>query len=249
MCVAHGMTLAFTAIDSDADPEFDFDDTVEMLRLDGWDGVTVTHPWKPHAADWAGDRMVSGTETLGAANTLTFSPIRGHNTDFTGFLAAWRAVMDRPPGSVAVAGAGGVARAVVPALIALGAGPVTIWDHNAAAASALAVLTGASAIPAAAAADAVRAAEGLVNATPLGMHGHPGTAIPAALFGRQAWAFDAVYTPTNTPFLTDARRAGLSVMTGFDLFRHMAMDSFTAYTGHRPDPAPTLAALDALRPD
>ncbi|MFO6463068.1 shikimate dehydrogenase family protein [Jannaschia sp. KMU-145] len=249
MCAAHEMTLDFTPIDSAADPEFDFDDTVEMLRLDGWDGVTVTHPWKTNAARWAGDRMVAGTETLGAANTLTFSPIRGHNTDFTGFLAAWRAVMDRSPGSVAVAGAGGVARAVVPALITLGAGPVTIWDEDAEAASALAAMTGASAVPAEAAADVIRGAEGLVNATPLGMYGHPGTAIPAALLGPQVWAFDAVYTPTDTPFLTDARRAGLSMMTGFDLFRHMAMDSFAAYAGHRPDPASTLAALDALRPD
>ncbi|WGH78905.1 shikimate dehydrogenase family protein [Jannaschia ovalis] len=250
MGAAHGVEVAFTAIDTAGDPDFDFDATVDELRLLGWTGVTVTHPWKTHAAAWAGSAMVPGCERLGAANTLTFAPPAGHNTDYTGFLAAWDHEMaGRAPGAVAVAGAGGVARAVLPALIARGADPMTVWDLDRAAALALAAATGATAVDPRDAADAIRAADGLVNCTPLGMAAHPGSAFPAEAIGPQGWAFDAVYTPTETAFLRDARKAGLAILTGFDLFRHMAIRSFAAYTGITPDPAPTLAALAALRPD
>ena len=248
MCEDHGRRLDFTPIDTADDPEFDFDATVDDLRLSGWAGVTVTHPWKPAAAAYAGDAMAPGTGDLGAANTLTFHPLAGTNTDYTGFLGAWRGVMDRAPGGVAVAGAGGVARAVVPALAALGAGPIAIWDTDPSRAEALARETGARAVPAEAAADAAAEAHGLVNCTPRGMAPDAGSAFERAWIGGQAWAFDAVYTPTDTPFLQDCTRAGLDCLTGFDLFRSMAMESFAAYTGLRPDPVATLPKLDPLRP-
>ncbi|TFL18151.1 shikimate dehydrogenase family protein [Jannaschia formosa] len=249
MAEDYGGRLAFTPIDTAHDPAFDFNTTVERLRAEGWTGVTVTHPWKTHAAAWAGNRMVPGTETLGAANTLLFDPVAGHNTDYSGFLAAWPAILDRLPGRVAVAGAGGVARAVVPALMALGAAEVTVWDLDRQAAEALAARTGARAVDAAKAGDVAREADGLVNCTPRGMAPDTGSAFDPAWIGGQGWAFDAVYTPTETPFLRAARAAGLAVMTGFDLFRFMAMASFAAYTGILPDPATTLPRLDALKPE
>ncbi|GIT92336.1 shikimate dehydrogenase [Jannaschia pagri] len=243
-----GIGFEFTAIDTANDPDVDFDALVDHLRLQGWTGVTVTHPWKTHAAAWAGDNM-GAVGHLGAANTLTFAPVAGDNTDYRGFLAAWRAQMDRAPGHVAVAGAGGVARAVVPALQELGADQITLWDPRTEAAKALADQAGVSICSLADAGAVCGGADGLVNCTPLGMAPDARSAFDAAWFGPQAWAFDAVYTPTDTPFLRLAEAAGLTTMTGFDLFRHMAMASFETYTGHRPDPAATLPKLDALRPE
>ncbi len=175
----------------------------------------------------------------------------GHNTDYTGFIGAWRANMDQGPGRVAMAGAGGVARALGPALAALGADEITVWDTRPEMAAGLVSLIGtkARAVPVSEAAPAIRAANGLVNATPLGMREYPGSAFDAGLLGSQAWAFDAVYTPTDTRFLQDARAAGLTVLSGFDLFRHMAMGSFEAYTGIAPDPEEVLPLLAVLRPD
>ncbi|PWJ19223.1 shikimate dehydrogenase family protein [Jannaschia seohaensis] len=249
MAEDHGGRLEFTPIDTADDPSFDFDATVARLMAEGWTGVTVTHPWKTHAAAWAGAAMVPEAQGLGASNTLTFHPVTGHNTDHAGFLAAWPAILERPPGRVAVAGAGGVARAIVPALITLGATEVSVWDLNPDAATELAARTGARAVAADAAQAVTRAADGLVNCTPRGMAPDTGSAFPADWIGGQSWAFDAVYTPTETPFLRTARAAGLAVMTGFDLFRYMAMASFAAYTGIRPDPATTLPKLDALKPE
>lgn len=252
MCKARGMTLDFTPIDTEHDEGFDFTTTVDMLRQDGWTGVSVTHPHKTQAADYAGPRMDKAVDRLGASNLLLFTPeLSGWNTDYLGFIAAWQAVFrNRGPGEVAVAGAGGVSRAIVPALIRLGARKVTVWDLNHEAAQALARMAGrpVEAVPIGEAPAAIRASTGLVNATALGMGGHPGTAFDPALVGSQDWAFDAVYTPTDTAFLIDAASKGLKILTGFDLFRFMAIETFRIYTGRTPDRATILPELDALRP-
>ncbi len=251
MCADHGMALEFQAIDSAGRDGFDFAATVDSCRAAGWSGVSVTHPWKAEAARYAGANADAEVHRLGACNTLVFSPPGAFNTDHSGFTDAWGAVFGgRAPGRVALAGAGGVARAIAPALAALGATRIDIWDVADGLAADLAARTGpcARAVPPNAANDAILAADGLVNATPLGMAGHSGTAFAPALIGGQEWAFDAVYTPVDTGFLIRARGAGLAILSGFDLFRFMAMRSFAAYSGLTPDPIPTLAALERLKP-
>jgi shikimate dehydrogenase len=94
----------------------------------------------------------------------------------------------------------------------------------------------------------MRAAHGLVNATAIGMEHSPGMAFDASLIGGQQWAFDAIYTPTNTEFLTCARAAGLHCLTGFDLFCHMAVGTFEAYTGITADKQSALRTFEQLRP-
>ncbi|UWQ20205.1 shikimate dehydrogenase [Jannaschia sp. W003] len=247
MAEAHGRRLDFTPIDTAGDAAFDFPAAVDALRREGWDGVAVTHPWKTHAAAFAGAAMAPDAAELGAANLVLFRPLAGHNTDHSGFLAAWGAVMACAPGRVAMAGAGGVARAVAPALRRLGA-EVIVWDRDANRAKALAAAFGLRAVDAGDAEAEASRADGLVNCTPRGMAPDAGSAFDADWIGPQAWAFDAVYTPTDTPFLQACTRRGLACLTGFDLFRFMAMDSFAALAGQRPDPGTTLPALDTLRP-
>lgn len=254
MCGLHGLALEFELIDTAGREAFDFDACVDDLRARGWTGVTVTHPWKTRAADYAGAGMREGLESLGASNLLRFEDqgVAGYNTDFTGFRGAWGAHMgDAAPGRVAMAGAGGVARALGPALSTLGAAEIAVWDGRPEAARDLAARIGktARAVPMEDAAEATAAADGLVNATPLGMREYPGSAFDAARIGPQAWAFDAVYTPTQTRFLRDAAAAGVRTISGFALFQHMAMDTFAAYTGIGVDPAAVLPQLDALKPD
>lgn len=252
MCEAAGMTLDFTLIDTAGDPAFDFAACVDGLRDKGWSGVTVTHPWKAHAAAYAGDAMKAEVAHLGASNTLVFGDrLSGWNTDYTGFLAAWDAEYGGGAGVVAMAGAGGVARAIGPALASLKATEVRIWDMDGGKATALAAEIGpcAQAVPISDAEAAARGADGLVNATALGMGGDGRSAFPPEWLGGQAWAFDAVYTPTDTPFLQSAGRAGLTTISGFDLFRQMAVRSFEAYTGQTPDETTIMPLLAALKPE
>lgn len=252
MCESEGLPFSFDLIDTAISPDFDFRATVNNCHANGWTGVTVTHPYKPDGAKFAGEAMHDDVRRLGAANTLVFGPpLQGFNTDFTGFLSAWRTEFGATsPGRVTMAGAGGVARALGPALAQLGALDLAIWDQNAGLAQELAALIGgpARAVEGYQVTEAISEANGLVNATPLGMADYPGSAFQIPLRDRPDWAFEAVYTPVMTPFLIAAKDAGAQILTGFDLFRHMALRSFTAYTGITPDATTILERLKPLKP-
>ena len=130
MCDDAGIKLMFDLVDTALCSDFEFDRTVTGLIEAGWTGVTVTHPFKIDAARFAGRGMTGEAANLGAANTLVFGdPLQGFNTDYSGFLGAWRHCMgEDSPGRVAMAGAGGVAQAIGPALIELGASKISLWD-------------------------------------------------------------------------------------------------------------------------
>jgi len=254
LCAEYGYELSFELIDSANRTPFDFRATVDELRSWGWTGVTVTHPFKISAAAYAADAMQTAASHLGAANALIFEEddVRGHNTDYTGFLSAWRANMGaETPGRVAMAGAGGVAAALAPALLELGAEEIALWDIDPAKATALKTKLNnkVRVVSASEAIGATHEADGLVNASALGMAEYPGMAFAANAIGKQTWAFDAVYTPPETLFLATARLAGLKAISGFELFKHMALRTFAAYTGVMPDQRTMLPCLDSLRPE
>jgi shikimate dehydrogenase len=254
MCAQHGLFLSFTPIDSKGDDTFDFDATVAQLIADGWDGVTVTHPFKLDAAKTAGNHAPQGTggSRLAASNLLKFSdPLMAYNTDYSGFIHMWRRLSDKAPGRVAMAGAGGVANAIGPALIQLGAESLTIWDVDNTRADELARSLGptAQAIDIEEAEAACLSSNGLINATSLGMAGYGGTAFEPHWLSQASWAFDAVYTPSMTPFLTAAQNAGLTCLSGFSLFQSMAIETFTTYTNVPVDGDDIIPKLEVLRPD
>ncbi len=245
----HGVDVVFTPIDTAEIQRFDLAVTVARLRDEGWTGVTVTHPYKTHAMALADRRHPLVPERIAASNLLLFGEgIEATNTDYTGFRSMWAEAGIGAPGRVAMAGAGGVARSIAAALDEIGAEDVAVWDPRAGAAPTLAQEVG-GAVRAVLPMDApslIGAARGLVNATPLGMAAHPGSAFAGDTLGPQSWAFDAVYAPAPTLFARQAVAAGLTCLTGHDLFRHMLLGSFSAYTGLVPDRAAMLPLLRTL---
>lgn len=216
----------------------DFDAVFERCRASGYRGINITYPYKELAARKvvASDELV---REVGAVNTVVFGPGApvGHNTDLTGFVAAYRGAFGtREPGRVALIGAGGVGKAVAFGLIALGAAAIRIVDRDPARAASL-VAALAAARPglelgvAGDAAAAAAGADGLINCTPVGMVGHAGTPVPAEVLAGGRWAFDAVYTPVETTFLGDARAAGLECLSGYELFFHQGIQAFRIFTG------------------
>ncbi|WP_049802360.1 shikimate dehydrogenase family protein [Mesorhizobium opportunistum] len=233
-----------------------FDAAFEACRDSGVHGVNVTYPYKEIAVAKAvvGD---DATRRIGAINTVVFEaagPL-GHNTDHSGFIAAYRDLFGAmQPGKVALIGAGGVGKAVAFGLAALGAETLTIVDVDKAKAGALARSIAAVHGDAIATmiSDDVRAtvpgADGIVNCTPLGMIGQPGSAVPADLLGPQRWAFEAVYTPVDTLFKKTAEAAGLKVLSGYELFFHQGVDAFRIFTGQAPTDLSELRRLLAETP-
>lgn len=230
----------------------DFDTVFERCRTDGFRGVNITYPYKEtvFARLAVGDARV---RAMGACNTALFEAGGrvGLNTDYTGFIGAFRdGLPGTSPGVVAVAGAGGVGKAIAFALAELGASELRLFDTDAGRAEALAAslrkaLPDTTVLVAPAIADAADGADGLVNCTPLGMDGIPGTAVARPLMAGRHWAFDAVYTPLDTQFLLDARAQGLATISGYELFFHQGVDAFRAFTGRTVDARALRAALSS----
>ena len=224
----------------------DFD--ARLLACADRRGVNVTHPFKTRAIELV-ETVAPEVIRLGAVNTVLFEggrPARGANTDHSGFIAAYGAAFGtRSPGRVALFGAGGVGRPIAAALSDLGAEAIQVYDPDRTRAEALAAALGrraCSIVVADTPAAAATSVDGLVNATPLGMHNHPGCPLPAGAFGLPRWAFDAVYTPVDTVFLGHAAAAGAAVMSGYNLFLWQGIHAFELFTGRRVD----LATLSGL---
>lgn len=257
LCELNEIEFSFDLIDTALLDAFDFKACVSERMELGWTGVTVTHPYKTDAAELVGT-LTEAPAHMGASNTLIFgdanniSEITAFNTDYTGFVAAWKSELgDQKPGRVAMAGAGGVSRAIAVALIEMGAEQLVIWDlkhENAVDVAAIADPSGerAIAVPIEQAEVYIKDADGLVNATALGMLQYPGMAFQADLIGSQKWAFDAVYTPIWTEFMKTAQSSGLTCFTGFSLFKHMAIRTFMTYTGCPVDPSEADRVIDPL---
>lgn len=216
----------------------DFDTLFAGLAPQGFCGVNVTYPYKERAAARVSieDPLV---QAMGAVNTVIFAPSgpRGFNTDYSGFISAYRRVRGgAAPGRVLMIGAGGVGKAVAFGLIALGLTEIDIVDCDLPKAQALASalrqsLPGIVARCGTEAAAFAGGACGLVNCTPVGMVGHEGTPLPPAHMAGASWAFDAIYTPIQTEFLRDAAAAGLQIITGYELFVGQGVDAWTIFSG------------------
>lgn len=227
-----------------------FEQALERTAERGLHGVNVTHPVKERTA-----KLVTvpdpAMRQIGAVNTVRFADRTGHNTDYSGFTKAYHNRFGNArPGKVLMLGAGGVGKAVAFALLQLGADTALhVVDMNRAKAAALvgelekaglkAYVHDVSDLPELAAVD------GLINCTPLGMVQYPGSALPKHLIGGQRWAFDAVYTPLETEFMLDARKAGLEILSGYELFFYQGVDAFEVFTGQRVDETRLRQALAA----
>ena len=230
-----------------------FDAVFDHCQSSSLRGVNVTLPYK--------ERVISRVvvddpqiKRLGAVNTVLFGSDepRGFNTDYSGFIAAYRGeYASAAPGRVVLIGAGGVGKAIAFGLMQLGASDITVVDTDIGKAEQLAISlrhAGADKISCdVGTLQALKGADGVVNCTPLGMHGHPGSPVPEGLFPQGLWAFDAVYTPLNTPFRKQAESAGAHFLSGFELFFQQGIDAFELFTGIRPTALPELRKF--LKPE
>ena len=84
-------------------------------------------------------------------------------------------------------------------------------------------------------AEALDHAQGLVNATPVGMTGHPGTSVPADVLRPGQWVSDVVYFPLETELIGLARARGCRVLPGGGMAVGQAIGAFEWFTGVVPD--------------
>jgi shikimate dehydrogenase len=84
---------------------------------------------------------------------------------------------------------------------------------------------------------ALEGADGLVQATPVGMEKQPGMPLPEQLLRPQLWVSELVYVPLETPLVQAARRLGCAVLDGGHMNVGQACRAIELFTGRVADVA------------
>lgn len=209
-------------------------------------GFSVTNPHKKEIIRYL-DRLDETAKKIGAVNTVMIEngKLLGYNTDAHGFIAPLKKVFNSLKGKrVAIAGAGGAARACTFALKQEGA-DVTIYARKPRNAVALAEEFD---VKYGNATNSFRpgTVDILVNATPLGTKGENENA--AIVSGNQLngikLIYDLVYNPLETRLLFEARRAGIQAIGGLEMLVAQAAKQFEIWTGQ---PAPIQKMTAAVK--
>jgi shikimate dehydrogenase len=218
----------------------------------GFAGLNITHPCKQAVLPYL-DETSEEVATLRAVNTVVFKDGRrvGHNTDRSGFEESFRREMaDVRLARIVQFGAGGGGTAVACALLRLGVGELVVIDKDEARASEL-VRNMCAAFGARARVEtdvqrAMAGADGIVNATPLGMARYPGMALPADLLRPELWVADIVYFPLETELLRQARARGCRTLDGGGMAVFQAAHAFRLFSGCEADVGRMLTHFRAM---
>lgn len=216
-------------------------DLVAFAEHLGFSGFNVTFPYKQEILPLLDDLSEAARE-VGSVNTVVFRDGRrsGHNTDVWGFRESFkRGMQGAKRDTVLLLGAGGAGAAVAHALLDCDTGCVLIHDTEPERADALVARLRArfGAARAAIAGDSVEAAasaDGIVNATPVGMAKLPGMPIAPSAIAARHWVADIVYFPLETELLRHARALGCRTLSGEGMAVFQAVRAFELFTGRTP---------------
>lgn len=252
---AHGLRCTYELIDLDC-LKVGVERLPELIaeaEQRGFTGLNITYPCKQAVIPLLHE-MHSDADAIGAVNTVRFRGGRrvGYNTDAWGFAESFRRHMQGASiGSVALIGAGGAGAATAFALLELGTLDLRVLDADHGKADALASSLAARFHHRRVRAshtleDALARADGLINATPVGMVRHPGSVVPAAAMHPDLWVADLVYFPLETQLLREARAAGCRTLPGGGMAVYQAAKAFEIFTGRAADAARMRRQLDRI---
>ncbi|MCE7029600.1 shikimate dehydrogenase [Jiella avicenniae] len=253
---SRGLRLVYQLLDADmmGEPAPDLPTILHAAELCGFAGVNVTYPYKREIVPLL-DGLSDAASRVGAVNTVVFRDGKrfGHNTDCWGFAESFRQGMGGvKSGTVLLVGAGGAGGAVAHALLDCGVERILVRDIDGQAADILIASLEARPDGAGRAerADdlsaAAKQADGIVNASPVGMAKLPGLPVPAEMIEPRHWAADVVYFPLETEFLATARKRGCRVLAGSGMALFQAVRAFELFTGETPDVAAMKETFDSF---
>ena len=233
----------------------------DAMRTLGLAGLSVTMPHKSAVVERL-DSLTPTAQRLGVVNTITRRPaphggalLEGDSTDGAGFMDALLGDDGVDPAGkrCLLLGAGGAARSIALALGDAGASSVSVAGRRAEAVKACVELAGSAGEAVApergSIEAAVRRAELIVNASPVGMK--PGDGLPFDLdpswIGSDQAVIDLIYLPAASPLLSAARNRGAFTSNGLGMLINQAARQVEIWTG-RPAPLEVMsaAALAAL---
>jgi shikimate dehydrogenase len=208
----------------------------------GFSGLNITHPCKQAVMPLLTE-MSPDAGAIGAVNTVLLRDGRriGHNTDWWGFAESFRrGLAGVPLGRVVQIGAGGAGAAVAYAIARLGVQETVIFDIDRGRSQALAELVngrlGAGrAVFGRDMTAPMAEEEGEVDATPIGMVGHPGLPFSPELLRDTQWVAEVIYFPLETELVRIARAKDCRTLDGGGMAVFQAAEALRLFTGKVPD--------------
>jgi shikimate dehydrogenase len=233
-------------------------DILAEARALGFAGLNITYPFKQAILPLL-DNLAADAAAIGAVNTVVLTDKSiGHNTDCWGFAESFRRNLPSVArGRVLQLGSGGAGAAVSQALLQCGVERLDIFDTDPARAERTATRLrdqfGANVHAVSDVSAAAALADGIVNATPVGMDKLPGMPIDADLIAPRHWVADVVYFPLETELIRNAHALGCAVLPGGGMAVYQAVRAFALFSGHQPDAAAmartfSSAVGDQIRP-
>lgn len=227
---------------------------LDAMKTAGFAGTNVTYPFKQGILPLL-DAVDPEAAQIGAINTVAIAPdgsTTGYNFDRRGWRHSFEESLGKDSArgaTVVLVGAGGAGRAVAFALMDLGVALLIVHDSDGARANALcadlAKYFGAARCRVARGLEReIAAADGVVNATQMGMRGFPGNPVPVSALRPAHWAADVIYTPVDTEFIKAAVSKGARTMSGGGMCVHQAVEAFRLFTEITTDVARLHRAFD-----
>lgn len=218
---------------------------VRGLKAINIEGFNVTIPYKQDIIKYI-DEVSWEARLIGAVNTVKISggKLYGYNTDMYGFIRSFNeetgtGIRGR---RVLVIGAGGAARSIAIGAAAHGADKIYIANRTKDKAVDLVNIINSHFGELACIYEAEEADKAyscldefdvVINATSLGMYPEiqASPVSEKAVFDPNSIAYDAIYNPPKTRFLTQAERHGCIIINGLGMVLHQGIKAYEIWTG------------------
>ena len=221
--------------------ESNLKEALKGLSALGMVGVNVTLPYKEKVCEYL-DEVTKEAKLTRAVNTIQVkgNSLIGHNTDGKGFVISLtqRTGINLEGKRVVIIGAGGGSRAVSIQLAQEGVARIilsdTIFDKARKLTTHLKKNIPQAEVSAARKEGlerAIKEADILINATPVGMRPDDPLPINPKLLHPNLLVYDLIYNPPQTKLLTEAKKAGAKTLNGMGMLLHQGALAFTIWTG------------------
>lgn len=210
----------------------DLESAIAGVRALGIRGCSVSMPFKQAVIPFL-DILDETVERTGAVNTIVNDGacLTGYNTDLVGARIVLASLQPQSDEHILVLGAGGIARSILVALHEMGCSNISVANRDLEKIISMESLVNCSAIPWRARQQ--NKAQVLINATPVGMTPNVlDMPVDIEFILSTRAVMDVVVSPMESSLIACARKAGKSIVSGYQLSLEQTMEQFLLYTGH-----------------
>ena len=214
--------------------EVNFELFINELKEKKIRGINVTFPFKEIAAKISHKKAEEVEITKSSNLLLLDEKIISRNTDYLGFEKLLNYHFKEKFENVLVLGGGGIGRSVCFALAKFGLNKLFLLEKDIKKSTQLIDELKKIGVDAVAISleelDQELIFDGVLNCTEVGHEHSPGNILKNKDLKKIKWIFDAVYIPSETEFIMQAKQAGLKIISGIDLFIFQGMEGFIIFS-------------------